>query len=212
MLAQLTAVLAALATTATALNATGPFVLRITGKTDSSINGYAGACHAGAGIEGLCYTPGAAPADASSSYSWYYNYTSSDSSTGAPIQPGYLTWLLPLVGENTTISVPSAMRISSNWGSNVQTALVFPGLEGGTPVYYHAANGTLYIQGGYDDSSFNSTAPTSPPTLGNLTNFHLCYQYTGGYYYHSVAWVSTQPPHNPSCRPVDLSMQDLPLA
>ncbi|OTB04632.1 hypothetical protein M426DRAFT_320747 [Hypoxylon sp. CI-4A] len=200
--------LAALAASATASNATGPHALRITGKANSTIDGYAAACHAGAAIEGLCYEAGSAPT-AGSVTEFYYNYTSYDSETGVPSQPGWLTYLLTAGSGNGTITVPSSVHFSSNYASNVLTALIYPSVEDGTAVYYHPDNGTIYLTGGYDDSSFNATPPTSVSTLGNLTNFHLCYQYTGGYYYRSIAWVSTQPPHNPSCEPVDLSIEDL---
>ncbi|KAI1403292.1 hypothetical protein F4819DRAFT_451554 [Hypoxylon fuscum] len=201
--------LAALAATATASNSTGPYGLHITGKGDTSIDGYAAACHAGAAIEALCYAAGGSPT-AGTVTEFYYNYTAYNSDTGVPSQPGWLTYLLQAGSNNGTIIEPSSMQLNpSSWGSNVFTALIFPGVEDGTSVYYHPENGTIYMAGGYDDSSFNETYPTPIPTLGNLTNFHLCYQFVGGYYYQSIAWVSTLPPHNPSCQPVDLSFQEL---
>ncbi|XXG97883.1 hypothetical protein Hte_004197 [Hypoxylon texense] len=195
--------LAALAATATATNATGPYALRIVGKDNAEINGVAGACHAGAGIEGLCYADDASLPPTAAQF--YYNYTSYNSETGEPTQPGLLTYLLTAGSTNGTITVPSAMQLDlTSWGSNVYTALILPGLTGGTSVYQFE-NGTLYMYGGYDDSSFNETYPTPIPTLGNLTNFHLCYQFTGGYYYRSISWITTPPAHNPSCEPVQLS-------
>ncbi|KAI1474120.1 hypothetical protein F4774DRAFT_401620 [Daldinia eschscholtzii] len=190
---------------AIALNVTGPFALHITSKSNSSINGYAAACHAGAAIEGLCYSSGTI----GSATEFYFNYSSYDPETGVPSQPGWITYLLKAGGGNDTITVPSSMRLEPNFGSNLFTALIYPGVEDGTYVYFHPNNGTLYMYGGYDDSSFNSTYPLPAPSLGNLTNFHLCYQFTGGYYYQSIAWVSTHPPHNPSCQPVDLSIEEL---
>ncbi|KAI1382851.1 uncharacterized protein F4822DRAFT_98686 [Hypoxylon trugodes] len=200
--------LAALAATATASNSTGPYALHITGKSNSSIDGYAAACHAGAGIEGLCYAAGTAPV-AGSVTEFYYNYTSYNPDTGAPSQPGWITYLLTAGSNNGTITIPSALQFQPSFSSNVLLGLIFPGVEDGTAVYYHPDNGTLYINGGYDDSTFNATYPNPVPTYGNLTNFHLCYQFTGGYYYQSIAWVSTQPPHNPSCEPVDLAIEEL---
>ncbi|KAI6084370.1 hypothetical protein F4821DRAFT_171313 [Hypoxylon rubiginosum] len=206
MLFRLTA-LAALAATATASNATGPYALQITGKENADINGYAGACHSGAGIEALCYASGASLPPSVTQF--YYNYTSYNTETGVPSQPGWITYLLTAGSTNGTITVPSAMQLDqSGWGTNVLTAQIFPGVESGTSVYQFE-NGTLYMYGGYDDSSFNATFPTPIPTLGNLTNFHLCYQFTGGYYYRSIAWVTTPPAHNPSCEPVDLTLVEL---
>ncbi|KAI1139468.1 hypothetical protein F5Y05DRAFT_411657 [Hypoxylon sp. FL0543] len=202
-------VLAALVTAAAASNATGPFALHITGKTNTSIDGYAAACHAGAAIEGLCYSSGSDPTVPGSVTQFYYNYTSYNSDTGEPSQPGWLTYLLTAGSNNGTITVPSAVQLIPNFASNVFTALIYPSVEDGTAVYYHPENGTIYLNGGYDDSSFNATYPSPGQTLGNLTNFHLCYQFTGGYYYQSIAWVSTSPPHNPSCQPVDLSIKQI---
>ncbi|KAI0131486.1 hypothetical protein F4814DRAFT_406173 [Daldinia grandis] len=195
----------AVVTQAASFNSTGPFALRITSKSNSSINGYAGACHAGAAIEGLCYSPNTG----GSATEFYFNYTSYNPDTGVPSQPGWVTYLLKAGGNNGTITVPSSLRFGPSFGSNVYTALIYPGVEDGTSVYFHPNNGTLYMNGGYDDSNFNATYPNPPQSLGNLTNFHLCYQFTGGYYYQSIAWVSTQPPHNPSCQPVNLSIQEL---
>ncbi|KAI1641950.1 uncharacterized protein F4817DRAFT_354298 [Daldinia loculata] len=192
-------------TQAVAFNSTGPFALHITSKSNSSIDGYAAACHAGAAIEGLCYSGGGG----GSVTEFYFNYTSYNPDTGVPSQPGWITYLLKAGSNNGTITVPSSLRLEPSFGSNVYTALIYPGVEDGTSVYFYPNNGTLYMNGGYDDSSFNATYPTPPPSLGILTNFHLCYQFTGGYYYHSIAWVSTQPPHNPSCQPVNLSIEDL---
>ncbi|KAI1381063.1 hypothetical protein F4677DRAFT_402009 [Hypoxylon crocopeplum] len=200
--------LTALVATATASNSTGPYALRITGKTDTSINGYAAACHAGAAIEGLCYAAGASP-EAGSVTQFYYNYTAYNSDTGMPLQPGWITYLLNAGSTNGTITVPSSVRFYPSFGSNVMTALIYPSVEDGTAVYYHPENGSLYVNGGYDDSQFNTTYPNPVPSLGNLSNFHLCYQFTGGYYYNSIAWVSTTPPRNPSCQPVDLSLEEL---
>ncbi|KAI2616398.1 hypothetical protein GGS26DRAFT_578467 [Hypomontagnella submonticulosa] len=207
MLFQFTAI-AALVATATASNSTGPFALRITGKGNSSIDGFAAACHAGAAIEGLCYASGSAPVPGSVT-EFYYNYTSYNSDTGVPSQPGWLTYLLQAGSGNGTITVPSSVRFLPAFGSNVMTALIYPSVEDGTAVYYHPDNGTFYINGGYDDSKFTTSYPNPVPAQGNLTNFHLCYQFTGGYYYQSIAWVSTQPPQNPTCQPVDLSIEKL---
>ncbi|KAI0182135.1 hypothetical protein GGR52DRAFT_69460 [Hypoxylon sp. FL1284] len=199
--------LAALAATASASNATGPYALQIKGKDNSDINGYAAACHAGAAIEGLCYSEGSAlPASVTE---FYYNYTSYDTQTGEPMQPGWLVYQLSVSGTNGTELIPSAMQLElSSWGSNVYTAILMPGVEQGTSVYKDD-DGTLYMEGGYDDSNFNETRPTAIPTLGKLTNFHLCYQFTGGYYYQSVGFVTTPPSHNPSCEPVDLALVEI---
>lgn len=90
----------------------------------------------------------------------------------------------------------------------MNVALFYPGIDEYTTLNYQD-DGSLYINGGTDDSNFNATAPFPTPQLGNLTNWHLCYQFTGGYYYQSIAWVTTQPPQNPSCAPVNLVLVEI---
>ncbi|KAI1084328.1 hypothetical protein F5B20DRAFT_593435 [Whalleya microplaca] len=195
-----------------AQSVTGPFALHIKGKKNS-IDGYAYACHAGAAQEGLCYTASPRPI-CDAPYEFYFNYTSSDQETGEPLQPGYLTWLLTATGENGLESYPSALYFSPSWapywGSNVAPALINVGVTAAVALFFHPNNGTLFLYGGYDDTHFNKTRPTEPaPSLGNISNFHLCYQYTGFYYYRSISWVYTLPPQNPSCQPVDLSLESI---
>ncbi|KAI1630899.1 hypothetical protein F4809DRAFT_646934 [Biscogniauxia mediterranea] len=201
-------VLAAWAATATAASVTGPFAIHITGKTNSSIDGYAGACHAGAAIEGLCYSTGPV---SGSSFEFYYNYSSYNSDTGEPQQPGYLTWLLPFTGPNgTQQTLLEPLAFYPSWGTNVATGLLYPtAVYDGTSLYFHPDNGTFYIAGGYDDSQFTEDRPQVFTSLGNLTNFHLCYQDTGGYWYQSISWVFTDPPRNPTCQPVDLGIEQI---
>ncbi|KAI8625123.1 hypothetical protein F5Y19DRAFT_451756 [Xylariaceae sp. FL1651] len=192
-------VMAFMVATVVGQNQTGPYAIHIKGKTDSSIDGYASACHAGAAIEGLCYEAGPAVAGA---YEFYYNYSAYSPDTGEVFQPGWIVWNLPY---NGNLTESETMLLQPNPGSNVEVALFEPGY--GTYVSFDES-GRVYISGGYDDSHFNATPPVSPPSLGNLTNFHLCYQYTGtGYYYHSISWVTTPPARNPSCQPVDLILE-----
>ncbi|ORY65172.1 uncharacterized protein BCR38DRAFT_432060 [Pseudomassariella vexata] len=202
MLSKFVSLLALMAATASAQNQTGPFAVKITGKTNSSIDGYLTTCHAGAAIEALCY----GTSDTSSNYNqFYYNYSSYSPDTGEVYQPGYLIWNLPLNdGSGTIQNVSSAVNIQPNWGSNVAAALFQPSYYDAT-YFSFDSNGTFFLSGGVDDASFNETRPMTPTYLGDLTNFHLCYQYTGGYYYQSIAWVFTLPPRNPTCQPVNLT-------
>ncbi|KAJ4386343.1 hypothetical protein N0V93_009238 [Gnomoniopsis smithogilvyi] len=182
-----------------------PFAIRITGKTNSSIDGYVGSCHAGAAIEGLCFE---APGDGvPGSYNEYYLNTTSANGT-----QGLLIWELPLTTENgTTDYVPSAMTLGVNYGSNVAVPLFYPGYSysPGTTYVSVSDNGTLFLPGGVDDSNNNATYPSPVQYLGDLTNWNLCYQFTGGYYYYSIAWVFTQPAQNPSCQPVQLMQEPI---
>lgn len=144
------------------------------------------------------------------SYNEYYlNATSEGGSQGL------LIWELPLSNENgTTDYVPSAMILSLNYGSNVAVPLFYPGYSysAGTTYVSISDNGTLYLTGGVDDSNNNATYPNPVQYLGDLTNWNLCYQFTGGYYYYSIAWVFTQPAHNPSCQPVQLTTEPIATA
>ncbi|CAJ2504078.1 Uu.00g114720.m01.CDS01 [Anthostomella pinea] len=187
------AVLAAIVTIVTAdFNATGPLVLRITGKTDSSIDGYANACHASAATKGLCYTAGPAP-DNSTDYQFYYNYTFSE--TGR--QPGILTYN----GGETT---PALMRFDFDLVSNVATALFLTD-TGGSYISMDPDSGKFYTGPTTDDLGFTETGPGPDGQLKNVTNFHLCNLWTGDYYNGAIALVSVPPAQNPTCQPVDLT-------
>ncbi|KAF2970795.1 hypothetical protein GQX73_g2745 [Xylaria multiplex] len=199
---------AALATQAAAIiNVIGPFALRITGKTDSGIDGYAWACHAGAATEGLCYTAGSG-AVAGPVYEFYYNYTYD----GTYTYPGSISYVFSYEGEGgTAVRVPSFLRLEPNWGSNVASALIPPGTSYGTPISLDFDTGFFYIGYLADDTHWNSTAPVAEPPK-NVSNFHICYQWTGGYWYRSLAWVlgyEGATPQNPSCQPINLGIESL---
>ncbi|KAJ4418097.1 hypothetical protein N0V82_005760 [Gnomoniopsis sp. IMI 355080] len=197
-----------LAVLATAQYVSGPFAIHITGKTNSSIDGYVGSCHAGAAIEGLCYE--ASGDGVPSSYNEYYLNATSPNGT-----QGLLIWELPLNNEDgTTDYVPSAMTLGLNYGSNVAVPLFYPGYSysPGTTYISVSDDGTFYLPGGVDDSNNNATYPDPVQYFGNLTNWNLCYQFTGGYYYYSIGWVFTQPAQNPSCQPVQLTMEMISTA
>ncbi|KAI0439931.1 hypothetical protein F4803DRAFT_553554 [Xylaria telfairii] len=204
-----------LATAATALiigvvadnNIIGPFALRLKGKVDTNIDGYVWACHAGAATEGFCYVAGSAPVRGLE-YEFYYNYTYFETYN----YPGYISYEFLYQGiEGNPLKVPSFAHIYPNWGSNVHTMLAPPGTDDGTPISLDFETGEFYIGSLYDDTAWNITVPTGQ-TGESLSNFHLCYQWTGGYWYRSVAWVSGfegARPQNPSCEPVSLSIVSL---
>lgn len=164
---------------------------------------YGGACHAGAAIEALCVT-----ATADGEYNqFYYNYSAYDSNTGEVYQPGLVTWLLPYTGPDGALAYESeALAFEINFASNVFQGIFSPGVGTGSFLSFYPENGTLYVASAVDDSSFNATTPSPTPYLSDLSRFYLCYQSYSGYYYQSIAWVASDPPHNPSCEPVDLSL------
>ncbi|TGJ79812.1 hypothetical protein E0Z10_g8961 [Xylaria hypoxylon] len=202
------AVAAALVTHAAAdINVIGPFALRITGKTDSGIDGYAWACHAGAATEGLCYTAGSG-AVAGPVYEFYYNYTYDDTYT----YPGSISYVFSYEGDGgVPVKVPSFLHLYPNWASNVALALIPPGTDDGTPLSLDFDSSFFYIALQHDDTHWNSTAPVAEAPR-NVSNFHVCYQWTGGYWYQSLAWVSGYEgatPQNPSCQSVNLGVESL---
>ncbi|KAI0196802.1 hypothetical protein EV127DRAFT_494920 [Xylaria flabelliformis] len=188
-------------------NVVGPFALRITGKTDSSIDGYAWACHAGAATEGLCYSAGSTPVSGSV-YEFYYNYSYYESYN----YPGYISYVFTYAGaDGNQVKVPSFAHIYPSWASNVHSLLIPPGIEEGTPVSLDFDTGFFYMGSLYDDTHWNATTPSGERTE-DVSNFHLCYQWTGGYWFRSLAWVSGfegVTPQNPSCQPVNLGVESL---
>ncbi|KAI2643573.1 hypothetical protein GGS21DRAFT_486094 [Xylaria nigripes] len=185
----------------------GPFALRITGKTDSDVDGYAWACHAGAATQALCYTAGSS-AVSGAEYEFYYNYTS----FGNISYSGYLSYVFAYQGnDGAPVHVPSFMRIYPSWASNVHLALIPPGVDDGTLVSLNFDTGLFYMSSLYDDSHWNATAPYGETGI-DVANFQLCYQWAGGYWYQSIAWVSGLPgaaPQNPSCKAINLGVESL---
>ncbi|KAI1347448.1 hypothetical protein F5Y01DRAFT_318770 [Xylaria sp. FL0043] len=194
----------------------GPFGLRITKKTtsgggarstDSDIDGWAWGCHAGAATQGLCYAAGSG-AVSGSVYEFYYNYTYDDAYT----YPGYISYLFPYQDSNgDLVKLASFLQLYPSWASNVNLALIPPGMDGGTLISLDTDTGLFYMSSPYDDTHANATPPSPGPSR-NISNFHICYQWTGGYWYRSLAWVSGfegAAPQNPSCEPVNLGIESL---
>ncbi|KAK5636051.1 hypothetical protein RRF57_011763 [Xylaria bambusicola] len=188
-------------------NIVGPFALRVTPKTNSDVDGYLWACHAGAATEGLCYAAGAG-AVSGSVYEFYYNYTFDEES----LYPGFISYVFPYQGaDGSLVKVPSLLQLYPSYSSNVNLALIPPGSDGGTSISLDEDSGQFYMGLQHDDTRWNSTIPI-PETPRNVSNFHICYQWTGGYWYRSLAWVSGYEgaaPQNPSCEPVNLGIESL---
>ncbi|KAI8949227.1 hypothetical protein F4801DRAFT_603425 [Xylaria longipes] len=207
LLPWLTAAAALVTGAAAENNVVGPFALRITGKADSSIDGYAWACHAGAATEGFCYSSGPAPVSGSV-YEFYYNYSYYESYN----YPGYISYIFSYAGaDGNQVKVPSFAHIYPSWASNVHSLLIPPGIDEGTPLSLDFDTGFFYMDSLYDDTHWNATTPSGERTE-DVSNFHLCYQWTGGYWYRSLAWVSGfegVTPQNPSCEPVNVGVEAL---
>ncbi|KAL7626387.1 hypothetical protein AAE478_003159 [Parahypoxylon ruwenzoriense] len=183
-------------------NQTGPFYLHITGKDGSPVDGYAGSCHAGAAIEGLCYSAGALP-EGSRSFEYYFNYTGFTTVDDA--QVGQLSWMLPYIDQDgNEASVQQVMNLQFLVNSNV-AAPVF-GFGSYQVQVGFDADGKLFTYNYFDDSTF--TPGTNPIPSGEgkaYYQWYVCWQYFTGYYYQSVGWAQTTPPHNPTCEPVDIT-------
>ncbi|KAI0010288.1 hypothetical protein F4779DRAFT_578281 [Xylariaceae sp. FL0662B] len=200
----LPAVLLGLAASASAqdTNQTGPFYLHITGQGNSSIDGYAASCHAGAAIEGLCYAEG--PRPDSTSFEYYFNYTGS--TTVGDSNVGIISWHLPVVINGTQTQVPQTLNFQYQPSTNVAAPMFGIGTySGGTSVGFDA-DGKLFTYTYYDDSTFvPGQNPTPTGEAKALYQWFVCWQYFTGYYYQSVGWAQSLPPHNPTCEPVDIT-------
>ncbi|KAI1263346.1 hypothetical protein F5Y18DRAFT_394009 [Xylariaceae sp. FL1019] len=177
---------------------TGPWTLHIKGTaSNSKLNGYGQSCHAGAALEGLCYTPSI---DSSSDY--IFNYTTYDKVEGH--NTGILTWNLPYTGEDNKLHyVSQAMSLAYQSNSNVAAAMF--GFDDGFQVGWDSHN-ELFGYSYLDDSKFKANKPPQPPADGKvLYQWAVCWQYNGGYYYQSVAWIQSGKPHNPTCETVEIT-------
>ncbi|KAH8648462.1 hypothetical protein BX600DRAFT_475299 [Xylariales sp. PMI_506] len=184
----------------------GPLGLRITGQTNSSIDGWLGACHTGAGIEALCYAP--APVENfTGSYEFYFNYTGYTQVNGSEV--GVLSWKLPVNINGTVEEIPSALSLVYQPNSNVAAPMFGFGSGGSLPVGFDEA-GKLFVWNYIDDSTF--VPGEFPETTGNGTayyNWYLCWEYLTGYYYNAVGWAQTSPPQNPTCQAIDIVQEVL---
>ncbi|KAI1393770.1 uncharacterized protein F4822DRAFT_424233 [Hypoxylon trugodes] len=202
---QLSALLLGVATTAVSAqnsNQTGPFYLHIVGGEGSSIDGYAGSCHAGAAIEGVCYGAGGLPDGTDNhSYIYYFNDTLTEVD-GAPV--GELIWKLPYTdsdGNSATVDQILGLQYSVN--SNVAAPMFgfsYPYANIGFD-----ADGKLFAYNYVDDSTFTPGTNPAPSGQGKAYyQWYVCWQYFTGYYYQSIAWVVSDPPHNPTCEAVTI--------
>ncbi|KAI1143983.1 hypothetical protein F5Y05DRAFT_407382 [Hypoxylon sp. FL0543] len=193
---------AASAVSAQTANQTGPFYLHITGKEGSSIDGYAGSCHAGAAIEGFCYSAGALP-EGSVSFQYYFNYTGYTVVDGAEV--GEIWWKLPYTdGNGNSAFEPQTLGLQYLPNSNV-AAPMFGISDVAMNVGFDTDN-KLFSWFYYDDSTFTPGTNPAPSGEGKAYyQWYVCWQYFTGYYYQSVGWATTTPPHNPTCEPVDIT-------
>ncbi|KAI2626419.1 hypothetical protein GGR54DRAFT_636990 [Hypoxylon sp. NC1633] len=197
---QLSALLAGFAATAVSAqyNQTGPFTLHVAGE---GIDGYLTACHAGAAIEGLCYSAGSPP-EGSAYSQYYFNYTGYN--TIGSDEVGLVFWKLPYNDQNGNPAFQEqSLGLYYIPNSNVAAAMFGFGTSS---LYGFDADGKLFGYNYYDDSTF--TPEVNPVPTGDGTAYYqwyVCWQYFTGYYYQSVGWVTGGAPHNPTCEAVTIT-------
>ncbi|KAI1376777.1 hypothetical protein F4677DRAFT_73658 [Hypoxylon crocopeplum] len=200
---QLSALLAGLAATVVSAQdtQTGPFYLHVTGGEGSSLDGYIGSCHAGAAIEGLCYTAGALP-EGSTSFEYYFNYTGY--TTVDEDQVGLLSWNLHYTDQDGNPSyVAQVMAMQYLLNSNVAAPMFG---FGSSSLIGFDKDSKMFGYNYYDDSTF--TPGTNPIPSGEGEAYYqwfVCWQYFTGYYYQSIGWTTTGAPHNPTCEAVNIT-------
>lgn len=185
---------------------TGPFYLKITSSTNETINGqYLGACHAGAAIEGLCLDT---KAQSGSNYNFFY-LNQTDYGAGLP-PTGTLVWNLPYTGpDGPAIASQSLSFNTGNLGSNVIVPLF--GLDSNYPYIGFDDSSKAYVQAFDDSTLVDGQYPNASSTV-DFYNWYACYAQTGGYFYYSLAWVTSGEPHNPTCQSVSVVREDVEAA
>ncbi|KAI0390708.1 hypothetical protein F5Y17DRAFT_461493 [Xylariaceae sp. FL0594] len=174
----------------------GPYNLRVIGDKDPSVDGYLSMCHSGAGQFSLCYWDNI---DYLHTAAFTFYTVRADWET-SPRQLVYWTW---------PEREPYCLDFFSPFGTNVKPTILD---NRGSGIYFHITeNKTLSLSGIWDDSHANETNPGIHWDGDGVTksNFHVCWQYIDQmetYWFYSIAWVTTQPPHNPSCTPATVSL------
>lgn len=180
-------------------NQTGPWLLHIKG---GGLDGYGAACHAGAAIEGLCYSPG--QAGTSTSFQFYFNYTGYNQFQSDEV--GYLLWKLPVNINDTDVLLPSSMSLSYQPNSNVAAPMFGTSSYGGTSVGFDV-NKNLFVYSSIDDATFTPGTPPNTTVGQAYYQWFVCWEYLIGYYYQAVGWAQTLPPRNPTCVAVEITQE-----
>ncbi|KAK5636997.1 hypothetical protein RRF57_012709 [Xylaria bambusicola] len=175
----------------------GPSPLHIVGKNNSSINGYAQPCWADTRDVALCYVE----KDYDESLNkFYFNYSID---TTADVRFGAITLDLNVTTGNSTVTHPSYLIFRSGPATNIQLAHITAG-NSVFEILSAKENGVFYISRQRDDRNWNETQPSKFIGDWDVDRFFLCWQWVGYYWRQSIAWASSLPPQNPSCKPVTL--------
>ncbi|KAI1355854.1 hypothetical protein F5Y01DRAFT_310734 [Xylaria sp. FL0043] len=206
---QLSAALMGLAATAVSAQdkQSGPFLLHIKGtSTNSTLDGYGGSCHTGAGISGLCYSVLDSTANVTNTYQYFFNYTGF--TTVDDNQVGTLVWNQPYTDQTGILQYESqGMGLTYKPTSNVAAPQF--GFGNLNFLIGFDSEGGVFGYDYIDDSKF--VAGVFPTDYAGKAYYQwaVCWQYFTGYYYQSVAWVQVDAPHNPTCEAVEITKIDL---
>lgn len=107
------------------------------------------------------------------------------------------------------LSWNSTMRMRPSLGGNVHLLNFFADeqheLSNGDEVHVKVYdNGSFYLSGGYDYRHANGTNLLDHPFFGEMSNWHFCWDWSASGMLWTINWVSSFPPMNPSCEPVQL--------
>lgn len=179
-------------------NQTGPFALKLANSANETLNGqYLFACHAGAAIEGLCI----GGTNRSSPSAEFFLNTTGENPTGL------LIWNLPIqLPDSDHISEP--MILSHTVGSNVAVPLFQPANAGQGQAVGFGDDDMMFLPSFYNDATFQPEVYPTNQVRSQLSQWHTCWAFYGGYYHQGLAWVTAGAPHNPTCEPVDVRIEE----
>ncbi|PVH98042.1 hypothetical protein DM02DRAFT_616072 [Periconia macrospinosa] len=174
-----------------------PFRLVLSSDDPTLNNTALGACHEGAAVEGLCKT-NQTTSDPPTFYTTFYQATSSNSGSTYDT-PSILYYNLTI---SSGTQIPSAMRFSQDYTSDVAIPLFMPGNSTYTPVYVDQDCEELYIPRRVDDS-VSPPNPLAPPE--KVKSWYVCLT-KEAYEYYTLVWHvgGRGSPANPSCEEVQV--------
>jgi hypothetical protein len=189
------AAIIALAATAQAVdNQVGPFKLTIVDAGNSSLNGlHLWSCHAGAGIEALCYGSQGNRGD-----DYFFN------TTGTAAE-GKLIYNAPFGSNPPNMNyTPSVTSFQLGPSSGLAAAMIYPGDGSMTQLGFDEA-GKLYVASYWDEASFKPNERPEPK-ITKLYQWEACWNIVGTYYYPVLNWaLSAGAPRNPTCSAVNVT-------
>lgn len=156
-----------------------------------------GACHQGAATEGLCQTNETTSSPPTPCTTFYQATSSNDDS--AYDTPGIIYYNLIISGGT---QVPSALRFTQDFTSDVAIPIFLPGNSSYTPISVAKGYEELYITRRLDDSA-------SPPRYldqpEKVKSWYICLT-RYAYEYHTLVWKvgGGSNPTNPSCKKVQV--------